>query len=157
MKVLEKRFGRIEYETIEIPCTIAGFYKEEMGEPLFRRFFCFEKPVPRDFLVEAKKICHKIEPMFADHVDDFIFRTVNIDPGIMTPDNIVMASHREYNHRLYLKDGVYAEIALIYARDHFARLPWTCADFYHDEAIDFFMRVRHSFELIERPSEISSP
>jgi len=127
-----------------------------MGDNLVRRFFCFERLVSRDSLVDVKRICHNIEPMFADQTGDYFFRTVNIDPGIMTPDNLVMTSHREYNHRIYLKDGVYAEIVLIYAKGRFARLPWTCPDFYHGEAIDFFLRVRASFELLEEPCEFKA-
>jgi hypothetical protein len=146
LKVVEKRFGRVQFETMEIPCSDAALYREEMGAPLLRRLFSFERLVSRDALADIKNACHKIEPMFADHVDDYIFRTVNIDPGILTPDNLVMASHREYNHRLYLKDGVFAEIALIYAGGQFKRLPWTHPDLCHREAIDFFLRVRESFE-----------
>ena len=150
---VEKRFGRVQYETTEIPCSDAPLYKEEMGDPLYRRLFSFEQLVSRDSLAEIKGNCHKIEPLFADHVGDFIFRTVNIDPGILTPDNLVMASHREYNHRIYLKDGVFAEVALIYSGERFKRLPWTNPDLCCDEAIDFFLRVRGSFEVDTQPSQ----
>ena len=108
--------------------------------------------------VAIKIECRKIESGFSDHVEDYMFRTVNIDPGILTPANLVMVSHREYNHRVYLKEGVYAETVLIYARDRYVRLPWTDADFCHDEAIDFFVRVRNSFEDVaeKEPAEIIS-
>ncbi len=151
LPVLERRFGPVEMETVDIPCQVKDLYKEEMGSHLQRRFFCFERPVERDTLPEIKKVCSKIEPLFADQTGDFFFRTVNVDPGILTPDNLTMASHRGLNCRIYLRDGVYAELVLIYARDRFARLPWTCGDFCHDEAIDLFMRARSRFELLERP------
>jgi hypothetical protein len=146
LKVVEKRFGPVQYETIEIPCSDASLYGEEMGDRLSRRLFSFERLVSRDSLVEIKAACHKIEPLFADHVGDYLFRTVNIDPGIISVDNLVMASHRGYNHRIYLKDGVFAEVALVYSEERFKRLPWTHPDFCHDDAIDFFLRVRNSFE-----------
>jgi hypothetical protein len=85
----------------------------------------------------------------SDVVDDFNFRTVNLDPGILTPANIVMASHHETNYNIYIKDGVFAEIALIYGRETYLRLPWTNPDYYNDEAISFFTRVNESFEIIE--------
>lgn len=153
LSVLERRFGRVLFETTGYPSEKEELYREEMGSDLQRRFFCFDRLVPRDSLIEVKRTCHKIEPMYADHTGDHIFRTVNIDPGILTPANLVMASHREYNHRVYLKEGVYAEVVLIYAKDRFLRLPWTSADFCHDEAIDFFLRVRDSFELLVQPPE----
>lgn len=149
---LERHFGPVQYETVDIPCTPTQDYVEEMGNYLQRRFFSFERLVRRDALPTIKKMCARVESQFADHVEDHIFRTVNIDPGLMTPDNLVMAHHREFNHRIYLSDGVFAETALIYARDYFTRLPWTNPDFCHDEAIDFFLRVRNSFDLVEEIS-----
>lgn len=149
LKVLERKFGPVQYETLEITCQKNDMYREEMGEGLLRRFFSFEKMVSRESLAEIKKTCHKIEPEFADHVQGYDFRAVNVDPGILTPNNLVMASHRELNHRIYLNDGVFGEVTLIYSKGCFRRLPWTHPDFCENEAIDFFTRVRSSFELAE--------
>ncbi len=91
LKALERKFSRVECETIEIPCSCQERYREEMGENLQRRIFSFEKPVNRDTLPDIKNTCANIEPMFADCIRDFHFRTVNIDPGILTPDKLVMA------------------------------------------------------------------
>ena len=149
LKALERKFGPVQYETLEIDCSKTEMYTEEMGGDLLRRFFSFERLAERGWLADMKKICHKIEPNFADQTAGYDFRTVNIDPGILTPSNLLMASHRELNHRVYLKDGVYAELALIYARGQFRRLPWTNPDYCRGEAIEFFMRVHESFELAE--------
>lgn len=154
VKTLERRFGRVQFETLEIPCASTSEYREEMGENLLRRFYSFENLVSRDSLPALKAACYKIEPKFSDTVDEYNFRTANIDPGILTPSTLVMASHKEYNHRVYLSDGVYAELTLIYAHNKFCRLPWTNPDFCHDEAIDFFLRVRSSFEIIEPEHEV---
>ncbi len=148
LDIIERQFGRVQFETVDIPFTDEGRYIEEMGSPLYRRFFSFEQLVARDNLPQIKNLCARIETNFADRVDDYLFRTVNIDPGILTPDNLVIASHHEYNHRLYLTNGVFAEIALIYARGEFRRLPWTSPNYYEKEAIDFFTRVRNTFELV---------
>ncbi|MDZ4724277.1 MAG: DUF4416 family protein [candidate division Zixibacteria bacterium] len=150
LNVLEKQFGRIQAETTDLPCTNIDQYAEEMGDSLVRRFFAFERPIDRDRLPEIKSICHKIESQFGDAVDDYTFRTVNLDPGIVTPDNVVMVSHREYNHRIYLTNGVFAELVLVWSKNGFARMPWTPADFYHDESIDFFLRIRESFDKPKR-------
>jgi hypothetical protein len=156
LDLLERQFGRVQFETVDIPYSNEEKYTEEMGEPLNRRFFSFEQMVSRDSLPRIKDICSRIETNFADRVDDYIFRTVNIDPGILTPDNLVMASHREYNHRIYLSNGVFAETTLIFARDQFRRLPWTSPNYYDDEAIDFFLRVRNSFEYISEPDRVTT-
>lgn len=149
LKVVERKFSRVQCETTEIPCSSADRYLEEMGHRLSRRFFSFERPVLRDSLPEIKQFCHKTEPRFADRHGDYSFRTVNIDPGLLTAANLIVASHREYNHRIYLRDGVWAEIALIYSRNRFTRLPWTSPDYCHSDAIEFFERVRQSLEMAE--------
>jgi hypothetical protein len=153
LKLLEKQFGRVQCETMELTYT-SDRYAEEMGTGLQRRFYSFERLVERDRLPEIKAVCHKVENQFGDMVHDYAFRTVNIDPGVLTPENLVMASHREYNHRIYLRDGVFAELALVYSRGRFVRLPWTVVDFCQGEAIEFFLRVRQSFEMVEEPSEV---
>lgn len=153
---LERKLGRVEFETLEIPCADTHTYREEMGENLMRRFYSFERRVDRDALVDLKAICHKIEPQFADTVDGFHFRTVNIDPGILSLENVMMASHRGYNHQIYLRNGVYAEVALIFAGGALRKLPWTNPDFCDDEAISFFERTHQNllkhqknFQLID--------
>ena len=148
LELLEKRFGQVQCETMEIEYT-GERYAEEMGEQLLRRFYSFEKLIDRDRLPDIKALCSKLEKQFGDIVHDHPFRTVNIDPGIMTPENVVMASHREINHRIYIGDGVFAELALVYSRGRFVRLPWTNQDFCQGEAIEFFLRVRDSFEMVQ--------
>lgn len=155
LEKLEKQFGRVQFETMEISFS-GDQYLEEMGERLQRRFYSFEKEIERDRLPDIKSNCHKIEMQFGDMVHDYAFRTVNIDPGIMTPENVVMASHREFNHRVYLGQGVFAELELVFSRGRFVRLPWTNPDFCQGEAIEFFLRVRESFETVEEPSDAVS-
>lgn len=150
LTALERRFGRVECETIEIECAKAEQYREEMGDRLQRRFYSFERPMARQSLTNAKAICRKIESGFSDRVEEYIFRSVNIDPGILSPGNLVMASNREYNHRIYLGDGVFGELTLVWARGQFVRLPWTNPDFCSDEAIEFFRRVWSCFDLIDQ-------
>lgn len=149
LKKLEHQFGEVQFETLDIPFSSEPRHREEMGHDLTRRFFSFDKMVPRDRLSDLKRICRKIEAGFADQVDDFLFRTVNIDPGIMTPDNVIMASSQGHHYRVYLTAGVFAQIELIWSRGRFVRLPWTNPDFTHAEAVDFFERVRDTFDLVK--------
>ncbi len=150
LEKLERRFGRVQFETDAIPCSDAERFREEMGDRPQRRFFSFERMVARCSLIDVKAACDKIEPQFADEVDGFMFRTVNLNPGIMSEENLIMAGHRELNHCVYIGQGTYAEIALIYTRGQFVRLPWTNPDFYSDQAIDLFNRVRDCFEIMEQ-------
>lgn len=152
LKQLEKQFGRVLSETLEIECS-ANRYQEEMGQQLSRRFFSFEKLVDRESLPDIKGACHKIERGLGDQVDDYTFRTVNVDPGVLSPTNLTMASHREYGHRVYLGKGVFAEVTLIYARGRFTQLPWTNPDFCDEEAVRLFTDARNSFPLLTESKE----
>lgn len=153
LKLHEKQFGRVQFETIEIECS-ANRYHEEMGQQLSRRFFSFEKMVDRESLPDIKATCHKIERQLGDQVDDYTFRTVNVDPGILTPTNLIMSSHREQGHRVYLGKGVFAEVTLIWARGRFTQLPWTNADFCDEEAIRLFTDCRQTFPLMAESHDL---
>lgn len=152
---LEKQYGRVECETLEIEFSDKDKLLEEMGSGLSRRFFSFEKLIERDQLIKMKSFCQKVERQLSDVVDDYAFRTVNLDPGMLTPDNLVMASTREYNHRIYLSDGIFAELTLVHARGRFVKLPWTPDDFCKGEAIEFFERVKNSLMPTETLSNVS--
>ncbi|MDX9856468.1 MAG: DUF4416 family protein [candidate division Zixibacteria bacterium] len=145
---LEKEFGDVQFETVDIPFTGEPRHTEEMGDPLSRRFFSFHRMVDREKLVDLKRACYKIEAAFADHVGEHLFRAVNVDPGIMSSEKVVMASSHEYNYRLYLGRGVFAQIELIYARGRYVGLPWTNPDFCHPESLEFFARVRNAFDMV---------
>ena len=60
-----------------------------------------------------------------------------------------MASCRAANHRAYFRDGVYADLQLVWSREQYVQLPWTDQDFCHDEVIDLLTRVRSTFELVD--------
>ena len=145
LNALERKFGKIQYETLEVECEQAPLYAEEMGSKLSRRFFSFVNDISRDTLPSVKATCYKIEAQFSDNIDNFHFRTVNIDPGLLTPTTLVIASHKEESHKVYLKDGVYGEIVMIYAHGGFCRLPWTKSDFCDEETIAFLDRVKATF------------
>jgi hypothetical protein len=147
MHLLEKKFGRVHYETTDLPFT-EKCYTEEMGSNLQRRLLAFDGDFARDCLAEAKDTCARIEEKLGDTIDDYTFRTANIDPGIISPGNVVISSYTEFNHRLYIGRGVFAEVVLSWSRGRFVRMPWTCPDFCHDEAIDLFLRVRNSFQFV---------
>lgn len=146
---IEKKFGRVEFETDDIDFLHTKYYREEMGDNLKRKFFAFEKMVDRDRLAEIKVWTNKLEEKFGEKVGDFVFRKVNIDPGIITLANLVLTSTKDYSHRIYLRDGIFAETTLIYEKRKFRALPWTYPDYVEPEALGFFKRVRDTMKGME--------
>jgi len=144
VETIEKKFGHVEIETDEIDFLHTKYYREEMGDNLKRKFFAFEKPITRDQLAEIKIWTNKLEEKTGEMSGDFVFRKVNLDPGILTPANLVLATTKDYAHRVYLKEGIFAEVTLIYRKKKYTPLEWTYPDYYEPEILEFLHRVRES-------------
>jgi len=140
---LEGIFGPVELESETFDFSHTNYYTAEMGNDLKRCFLSFEKPVYPDRLREIKKTTNDLE---AKYPNDTGGRTVNIDPGLVSLANLVLASTKEFSHRLYLGDGIYGEVSMIYENRTFTPLKWTYPDYQHEKVIDFLIRVRESLK-----------
>jgi len=121
-----------ELDPIENPLT--KYYSKEMGENLKRKIIIFKNRGSRDQLIELKKITTDLE---VDSMMDSK-RTINLDCGYLSLENMVLATGKPYSHRIYLMDGVYAELTYKFENKSFTSLPWTYPDYQHSEKIDFF-------------------
>lgn len=131
------------------PFDRTGYYRKEMGEPLRRRFFVGSRPVGRDALPEIKRSAEEVEREFSEGGR----RTLNIDPGILTEENFVLATGKNYSHRVYLREGVYADLTLLYRGGQYVPLPWTYPDYAGGEIRGFLGQIREQF----RRSRIPQP
>lgn len=143
---LEKKYGRVEYESGEFDFLHTSYYREEMGDDLRRKFFSFEKPAERDSLIEMKLFTNKIEEKYGEKSGEYVFRKVNLDPGILTLSNLVLATTKDFSHRIYLGNGIFAEVTLLYKKNKYEALPWTYPDYTEGEALQFFVRVRETIK-----------
>jgi hypothetical protein len=109
-----------------------------MGSHLYRRFAVMETPVARDTLAEAKIQAEDLERRFSTEGK----RTANIDPGILTEENFILATGKNYSHRVYLRDGVFADLTLVYQKDEYRPLPWTYPDLASEGIRQFLGEVR---------------
>ena len=149
IKELEKKFGHIELETEAFDFTHTDYYNEEMGEGLKRKFFAFEKMVERDTLADIKIWTNKLESKFGDKVGDYVFRTINLDPGFLTLAGLTLASTKDFAHRVYLRDGIFAEKNLIYEHKEFKPLSWTYPDYQEPKFLEFLTKVRETMKKME--------
>jgi hypothetical protein len=101
------------------------YYAGEMGGPLFRQFAVAPVPVPRDALPDIKVLLEGIERDMAEGER----RAVNLDPGLITPENFILATGKNFTHRIYLRDGVFADLTLEFRGGEFRTLPWTYPDY----------------------------
>ncbi len=142
-KALEDHFGPIDSASEVIAFNFTDYYSAEMGDGLKRQFVSFEETVAMDRLVETKLLADTIEKKWAHNSR----RTVNIDPGYLTLYQIVLASTKKFYHRIYLKEGIYAEVTLRY-RKHKGWTPfeWTFPDYRSEMASSYFSSLREIYK-----------
>lgn len=145
---LQDSFGEVLMETPPLKWDFSGHYREEMGEPLFRRFLFFRDLIDPDALSKIKLITNGLEIKLATNGK----RNVNLDPGYLTLAKIVLASTKDYSHRIYLKDGIYAEVTLVFSKESgkFAPNINTYNDYKDERYIRFFSLARELFILMKK-------
>lgn len=136
---LKNDLGNILMKSNIIPFTHTIYYNKEMGNKLMRQWIVFEKLITSDILVKVKHITNDIEKKY---LNDKNGRKINIDPGVLTLSNLILASTKDYSHRIYLGKGIYAEVTLIYKNKTFSPLEWTYPDHQEKIAIEFFEKAR---------------
>jgi hypothetical protein len=136
--MLEEKFGKIDLISGIMPFDFSSYYNPEMGDNLKRFWISFEKLICSQNLAEIKVFTNFIESNFAVNGK----RRVNIDPGYITPANIVLATTKDYSHRIYLDKGIYGEVAMIYKENGYKKLPWSYPDYLSDVTATFLLTAR---------------
>lgn len=139
--VLEKEFGKIDYESRAIAFTHTGYYEAEFGRNLKRKFISFAKLIPPQNLARIKITTNTIENKLYRQG----LRLINIDPGYLDMAKLILASTKDYKHRVYLNKGIYAEITLFYQKRTFTPWEWTYPDYRTADYISVFNRVRETY------------
>lgn len=143
--ILRRHFGKIDFESEALPFAHTDYYREELGEDLKKRFISFERLIPPARLPRVKLITNAVEKRLS--IDSFVegSRSVNIDPGYLDLAKLVLASTKNYSHRLYLGQGVYAEVTLFYKDNTFTPWEWTYPDFKSAEYVSICNRIREIY------------
>jgi hypothetical protein len=131
------------------PFRWTDYYEEEMGAELTRCFLASQRLVERQCLVELKQLCNRIERELAKEDGS---RRINLDPGLMTLENFVLATAKNRGHRIYLRDGIFAEVTLMYVQGRFEALPWTFPDYRSEEIQGVLLGVREEYYHLLRDS-----
>ncbi|MBI3811950.1 MAG: DUF4416 family protein [Nitrospirae bacterium] len=136
------RFGPIDLESPVYPWTHTTYYEKELGPDLKRQFLFFKEPISPDTLHEIKQFTNELEQQRTRKTAEGSLRRINLDPGYIAPSKIVLATTKDYSHRIYLRDGIYAEVTLVYQGKSFVPLPNTYPDFRSEEYIALFNEAR---------------
>jgi hypothetical protein len=141
LSLLEPTYGPVELSSAVFPFTYSDYYKKEMGEGLLKVYCSFRKLIEPDEIVGLKLAAIECEKNFVRSVS----RSVNIDPGYLDRMRVVLATTKDCSHRIYLGQGIYGDIELMYRSGSFVSLEWTYPDYRAALAIEFFNKVRNVY------------
>lgn len=129
-------------ESLEpVPFRYTDYYREEMGEGLKRTFLVFEAWIQPGDLPKLKLETNEIERALASGGR----RTVNLDPGYLSLAKVVLATTKDFAHRLYLDRNIYGEVTLVYTGASFRPLDWTYPDYKEERTLAFFNHAREDY------------
>lgn len=141
IKQLEDVCGPVDWVSPELMFDRTKYYAGEMGWPLHRRFISFKNLALPDQLVRLKLKTNTIEQQYLRDGN----RRINIDPGCISPERLILATGKNFTHRVYLSQGIYADLTLIFQRGCFIPLDWTYPDYASPEIIELFNKVRKRY------------
>ncbi len=140
---LESMYGPVEFESEHSEFSHTTYYSDEMGSELTRTFISFANTIQPERLNAIKLATNKIEQNFLCGSGG---RLINIDPGYITLANLVLASTKDFSHRICLGKGIYGEITMLFENKTFTPLKWTYPDYQTENTISFLSRVRESLK-----------
>jgi hypothetical protein len=135
---LKDRFGPAESVYGPVPFTWSDYYAGEMGDSLLKTYVCYERLVDRDTLPDIKLWTNDIEQRHAGAGR----RKVNIDPGYIARDKLVLATTKDFYHRIFLRKGIYGEVTLHFRQGLFRHFSWTYPDYREEKLHEFLIKAR---------------
>lgn len=138
---LKDLYGDVDFLSNAMPFDHTDYYKKEMGESLVRRFASFKTLISPDSLPDIKLRTNGLEKDFSSHEK----RRINIDPGYIVAERLVLATGKNYVHRIYLANGIYADLTLIFSNGSFRPLGWTYPDYVSQEIIKIMNGIRSRY------------
>src|SRR6266516_4929104 len=149
---LEKRlvhaYGPVDHRSAVIPFDFTDYYEPEMGGLIDRVFFSFEGLIEADRLPEIKRQTNHLEDELAPLLKTprtNVKRPVNLDPGYIEQAKVILASTKNFYHRIYLAGGIFGEITMHFKNNTYQFFPWTYPDYQAKEYQEFFLKIRHIY------------
>jgi hypothetical protein len=143
IEAVSEKYGRADFISAPVSFDYTDYYAKEFGGSLVRRFVAFERLIRPESLPDVKLWTNDLEQRLSMEGQ----RRVNIDPGYLAKAHLILATGKGYTHRPYLRDGIYADVTLVYRDKKFHPLPWTYPDYAGEEMIGILARIREKYIL----------
>lgn len=147
MDMLVSEFGEVDLVSEEFSFSgeFSTYYDDELGGEGLRRIYSFKETVSPDRQADIKIRTNEIEALFSEDGK----RKINLDPGFINHGRLMLATTKETGFRVPLKDGIYTELTLFYARGGWQKFPWSYRDYQSERVQRFLTKVRSAY-LAER-------
>ena len=143
LRLLERTWGPVEFISRRFPFDYTRYYDQEMGPSLYRKFATFRGEVDQEALPRLKWEAKRVEDRYRNESGG---RRVNIDPGFLLPERLMLATTKPFSHRPYLGKGIYADVTLIYQKKSYRPLDWTYPDYGAEDTLRVLNNLReHGF------------
>ncbi len=140
---LADAFGPVMSQSDVFAFDMTDYYEGEMGAGLLKIFFAFEENISPEEIVDVKLRTNGMEQKYYGAGETY--RRVNLDPGYVALSKMVLATTKDYRHRIYIGRGIFAEVTLNFVKKTFTELPWTYPDFRTQGYIDYFNGLRETY------------
>lgn len=149
--ILINKFGDVDMKSNAQPFNFTDYYEKEFGKKLIQILFSFSILIKQNELVEIKKITNDLESNFVR--EDIKKNTpcqkrkINLDPGYISLNKYILASTKNGPSRIYLGEGIYAEITLRFINKSFVPCEYTYPNYKTSEYINYLNLVRQKYKL----------
>ena len=142
LEELEDRLGPADYVSGLFAFDQTDYYDAELGSPITRRLVTFEAVRPLDELADIKLFTNGLEERYGEPGR----RLFNLDPGFITLQRLVLATGKNFSHRIYLRDGIWADLTLIWQKGGWVDFPWTFPDYAGEDMKSRLTKLRQSYK-----------
>ena len=139
---LAAAFGVLDLVSEVWPFDQTEYYSDQIGPTILRQFISLEALVDPGHLAAIKHRTNRIEQDLAASLGLTAPRPVNLDPGLIEASKLVLATTKNYSHRIYIGDRMYAEVTLLYDKGRWCPMPYTYPDYRQACYHAFFSKVR---------------
>ena len=139
---LRQDWGTVAHQSDPLPFHANGFYDEHMGTDLRKVFVAFADLCEPGGLADWKHATIQLEKAYAAISDLDVVRPLNLDSGYVTQAKLVLATTKDRDHRLYLRDGIFAEVTLNYVGKKWIHHRWSYPDYRTEKVAAFVQACR---------------
>jgi len=142
IQAISTELGTVDQSSQVWPFTQTHYYDREIGTHILRQFVSLDQLVCPGDLAQIKHQTNALEQDMARALDYPTPRPVNLDPGYIEPSKLVLASTKNFSHRIYIGKNMYAEVTLIVDKGQWSALRYTFPDYRQSDYYAFFEQVR---------------